>query len=477
MQKNTDMKKVFLIITTLAIIAIIIIVSILYRQVPDEANVYINAQKEVQKSIAERQVDSLFVHKHTDIFPIYYECKSRYVKGDAYAQTGSWYKDLNNYSPNSLLKMPSDITSTYFVAPEDAPFFGDDVIEGVKTEIRVQNRNDDDIETGIHGVKWKGLWQTGWALGVRENFGLGRIAEYVIIPYAVSFRKQSFGTLEGYVSIDDILENAFKFYTENDKSDFKKSIVTNTKGFTYMPHIDNRYYYLEADKDASFVTMTISDYADFGTYMYNDSYYVFIKGYGRKMYKLVLNEHRVKYDMEQYVSDKRHTILTYGLVAIGIFLIIWLVLLVMVYKEGKERKRTLLERLKIKCNPKKFVKNYNGEKLKSANDIYSKAIAVDVNDESAIIELASRAENELGIFLISKNDIKELKELCNPKRFMKPYDAQKVERANNLFGKLSQGVVSYSAFVKIKEEISLLYEKNKEDSTSLATEDESSIRE
>ena len=195
------------------------------------------------------------------------------------------------------------------------------------------------------------------------------------------------------------------------------------------------------------------------------------------MYELILNEHRVKYDIEQYMSDKRHTILTYGLVAIGILLIIWLVLLVMVYKEGKEKKRTLLERLKIKCNPKKFVKNYNGEKLKSANDIYSKAIAVDVNDESAIIELASKAEKELGIFLISKNDIKELKELCNPKRFMKPYDAQKVERANNLFGKLSQGVVSYSAFVKIKEGISLLYEKNKEDSTNLATEDESSIRE
>lgn len=471
------MKKIILIITTLAIIAVIIIVSILYRQVPDEANVYVNAQKEEQKSIAEKQVDSLFVHKHTDIYPIYYKCKSRYVKGNASAQTGSRYKDLNNYSPNSLLEMPSDITSTYFVAPEDALFMVDDVIEGIKIEIRMHNRNDDDVETGIHGAKWKGLWQTGWALGVRENFGNGSIAEYVIIPYAVSFRKQSFGTLEGYVSIDDILEDAFKFYTENDKSDFKKSIVTNTKGFTNTPYIDNRYYYLEADKNARFATLTINDYVHFGSYMYSDSYYVFIKGYGRKMYKLVLNEHRVKNDIEQYISDKRHTILTYGLVAIIFLLIILLVLLVMVYKERKERNRTLLERLKIKCNPKRFVKNYNGEKLKSANDIYSKAIALDVNDESAIIELASRAENELGIFLISKNEIKELKELCNPKRFMTPYDAQKVERANELFCKLSQGVVSYSALAIIKEEIGLLYEEKKEESTSLAMDDSFSNKE
>lgn len=471
------MKKFILIITTLAIIAVVIITSILYRQVPDEANVYVNAQKEKQKSIAERQVDSLFVHKHTDIFPLYYECKSRFVKGDAYAQTGSWYKDINNYNPNSLMKMPADITTTYFVAPEDAPFFGDDVVEGVKTEIRAQNRNDDDVETGIHGANWKGLWQTGWALGVRENFGLGRIAEYIIIPYAVSFRKQSFGTLEGYISIDDILDNAFKFYTENDKSDFKKSIVTNTKGFTYMPYIGNNYYYLEAEKDATFVTMTISDYSDFATYMYNNSYYVFIKGYGRKMYKLVLNEHRVKYDEEQYISDKRFTILTYGIVVIGILLIVWIYLFVMVFKEEKDRNRTLLERIIIKCNPKKFVKNYNGEKLKSANDIYSKALAVDKNDEAAIIELASRAENELGIFLVSMNDIKIQRELCNPKRFMKPYDACKVEKASDLFGKLRQGVISYSVYAKIKEEIKLLYDEKKEDSTSLVIEKDSSIKE
>ena len=180
------MKEIILVITTLAIIAVVIIISTLYRQVPDEANVYINAQKEEQRFIAERQVDSLFVHKHTDIFPIYYECKSRYVKGDAYAQTGSWFKDLTNDSPNSLLKMPSDITSTYFVAPEDPFFWYEDDIRGIKSEISVYNRNDEDIETGIHGVNRKGLWQTGWALGVREKYGLGRIAEYIIIPYAVS---------------------------------------------------------------------------------------------------------------------------------------------------------------------------------------------------------------------------------------------------------------------------------------------------
>ena len=55
------------------------------------------------------------------------------------------------------------------------------------------------------------------------------------------------------------------------------------------------------------------------------------------MYKLVLNEHRVKYDEEQYISDKRFTILTYGIVVIGILLIVWIYLFVMVFKEEKDR--------------------------------------------------------------------------------------------------------------------------------------------
>ena len=468
------MKKVLIILLSLALLAVVTVCIIAYKQVPEDAQSFIESEKRQQHDIAERQVDSLFVHKHTDIFPIYYECKSRFVKGDAYAQTGRLYKDIINQGYTQP-KMPTDITSTYRVAPEDAPFFGDDVIEGVKTEIRVHNRNDDDIETGIHGANWKGLWQTGWALGVRENFGVGRIAEYIIIPYAISFRKQSFGTLEGYVTIDDILDNAFKFYTENDKSDFKRSIVKDTKHFTYMPHIDNSYYYLEAENNANFVTMTISDYADYGTYMYNDSYYVFIKGYGRKMYNLVLNEGRANYIEKQYIEEKRHSITLYGMIALGVLLFSWIVLFVWIVKEGREHKRTLLQRIIIKCNPKKFVKNYNVEKMKSANDIYSKAITTDVSDEKSIIELASRVENELGVFLVSKNDIKVLKALCNPKKFMKPYNPEKVEKANTLYGKLRQGVVSCSDYRKIKNEVDELYSNEPEESTNFVNPNDSLI--
>ena len=47
--------------------------------------------------------------------------------------------------------------------------------------------------------------------------------------------------------------------------------------------------------------------------------------------------------------------------------------------------------------------------------------------------------------------------LYNPIKFMKPYNPVKVEKANTLFGKLGQGVVSYSDYIKIKSEVDELY--------------------
>jgi len=450
------MKKNFLLLITIAMMVIFIIFVNRYKQIPNEAKAYIENKKEQLHADAVRQVDSLFVHKHTDVFPIYYECKSRFVKGNAEAQTGSMFRDVIN---KSLLpsQMPSDITSTYRVAPENPMFFDNrGNVEYVKTEIRMQNHSED-IEHGIIGKNWKGLWQTGWALGVRENFGFGRIAEYIIIPYAISFRKQSFGSMEGYFSIDEILDDAYKYYTENDKSVFKRNIVSNVKYFCWGPYIDNRYYQIVDANESNYATMTISSFADYRTYMFNDSYYVFIKGYGKKLYELELADGRVKHDMEQYISEKKRNIFKYGLSSLGILFVIWSILLILVTREKKESRQTILQRIIIQTNPKRFMKNYVESKIESANDIYSKALSIDITDEAGIIELASRAESELGLVLVSKKEIKSLRKRCNPTHFMKPYDAKKVAKANALYAKLKQKELSCAVFRQITEEIEQLY--------------------
>lgn len=466
------MKKFILIVFTLAIVAVSIIFVYKLKQIPTKANSYIKDKKEQLYEDAVRQVDSLFVHKHTDIFPIYYECKSRFVKGNAESQTGSMFKDVINKSFLPI-QMPTDITSTYRVAPENPMFFYDrGNVEYVKMEIRMQNHSED-VEQGIIGANWKGLWQTGWALGVRENWGLGKIAEYIIIPYAVSFRKQSFGSLEGYISIDEILNNAYKFYTENDKSDYKRNIVHNVKNFSWGPYIDNRYYYIVDANESNYSTMTISSFADYSTYMYNDSYYVFIKGYGKKMYELELIEDRVKYDKEQYISEMKHSILKYGLSSLVILLAIWSSLLFFVIKEMQESRLTLLQRIIIQTNPKRFMKNYVESKMESANDIYSKALSIDITDDVGILELASRAESELGIILVSRQEFDSLCKRCNPKHFMKPYDAEKVAKANALYAKLKQKELSRAAFSQIKTEVEQLYGRLNEDTSHLVSAEDS----
>lgn len=473
------MKKIILLLITLALLAVIILGTRLYRMVPDDVEFYIQNKKEQLHSIAEKQVDSLFVHDHTDIFPLYRKCHSRYVKDNYWGQTGtSFRKELWDY--NFENRLPEDVSTTYHTAPENPNYFvlGKDVVEDIKTQIRLNNVDNDGKVSGINGLSQKGIWQTRWAFGANENWGGGTVVQYVIIPYAVSFRKQIYGSAEDFISVDEALDFAFDFYTEHEQSKLKSNLVTDVSKFSNRLQIHNDYYSLEEDSDASVVVpTTITNSPAYEHCMYNDLFYVFVRAYGQKIYKLKLQVKYVENEKERYITAKREQILYCCSIAFGILLTIWIVFLIWVVWDIRKSKLTILQRIISKSDPRKFVKNYNGEKLKSANDIYCKAVATEESDEASIIELASRVENELGIFLISKNDIKELKALCNPKRFMKPYDAQKVERANDLFSKLSQGVMPYSTYAKIKEEIGLLDKEKKEESISLALENSTSIKE
>lgn len=99
----------------------------------------------------------------------------------------------------------------------------------------------------------------------------------------------------------------------------------------------------------------------------------------------------------------------WGLLSISLLTIICLICSYLIYKDLKESKQTLLKRILSKCNPKEYVKNYDGHLLDIANNIYRQAIITDVNDDEEIMKLASLAESGLGIVLISKSDIRSLK--------------------------------------------------------------------
>lgn len=455
------MKKYCLILVTIAILAIIIVCVSIYGQVANDANTYFAALIQQQRSVAQKQVDSIFVHKHTDVFPIYSKCKSHYVKGEIRKTSGSMFDDFMDPAYTEP-KLPEDVISTYHVVLEDG-YRGS--IDDVKSEIRMFNRDNDGIQTGIQRANMKGLWQTGWGLGVRENWSGGeegrRIIEYIVTPYAISFRNNNYNSLDSNSTIDYILDNAYDFYTTDNQSDFKRSIVANVESFINEPYIDNPFFRLEDDNNGVPFLSNISMYADYGTYMYNGLYYVFVKAYGRKTYELTLNKEYVKSEKEKYISEKQHQICLLGIISICILVIIWFVCALLTYREMKNNKQTLLKRILTQCNPKKYLKNYDSHSLEVANSIYSKALVTDANDTEEVLRLASLAESELGVRLVAKSDIRSLKKKCNPKHFMNPYNAEKVAIANELYTKLRQEKLSCVEYLEIRGMVSKLYEGEK----------------
>ena len=452
------MKKYYLILVTIAILAAIIVCVSWNSQVANDANAYFTTMIQQQRSIAQKQVDSIFVHKHTDVFPLYCKCKSHYVKGDIKKAKDNMFEDFMDPAYTEP-KLPEDVISTYHVVLEDG-YRGS--IDDVKSEIRMFNRDNDGIQTGIQRANMKGLWQTGWGLGVRENWSGGkegrRIIEYIVTPYAVSFRNNSYNSIDDSSSIDYILDNAYDFYTTDDQSNFKRSMVSNVESFINEPYIDNPFFRLEGDNKGDPFLSNISMYADYGTYMYNGQYYVFVKAYGRRIYELTLNKDYVKSEKEKYISDKQDLIYLIGFVSISILVIVWLVCALLTYREIKDNKQTLLKRILTQCNPKIFIKNYDSHLLEVANSIYSTALVTDANDTEEVLRLASLAESELGVRLVAKSDIRSLKKKCNPKHFMNPYNAEKVAIANELYTKLRQDKLSCAEFLEIKNMLNKLYE-------------------
>lgn len=450
------MKRLAFIITSFALIATGVTCYMYYHQIPNEANKYISAKRKRLQNEAKKQVDSLFVHTKKDIFTLYYDCKPRYVKGDALAATGEMFKDIHEEGYHTI-EMPADVITTYRVAPQNAMYdYRDGVVEELRGELRMKNSDNDGKGISIHRADRKGIWQTGWALGVRENWISGRygraVVQYIIIPYAVSFRKAKYGSFEDFISIDEALNNAYDFYVKDDESDFKRNIVADVKHFLDKPQIDNEYFTLEIHPTGLPFLSNLSSYADYTQYVYSYANYVFIRAYGRQIFDLNLRDDRVKSDKQEYIQSRTTRILALGLVTITLLIAIWCLLLYSLIKNKRNKNRTLLQRIISQSSPKKFLKNYNSEKLNSANHIYAKAISIGESDMESIVELAKRVETELGVHLFSEEDIRTLKKACDPKRFMRPYDAERIAKANSLYARLEEKDISLTDILDIESE-------------------------
>lgn len=108
------------------------------------------------------------------------------------------------------------------------------------------------------------------------------------------------------------------------------------------------------------------------------------------------------------------------------------------------------------CNPSYFIKDYDKEKVDKANEIYRRLMEIKPDNKEALMSLQAEAVASLGIVLIDAEKLKDLTEKVNPQRFMNPYNAEKVKLANNLYSRLTKEGLTYEEFAEIEEKTKAL---------------------
>lgn len=150
-------------------------------------------------------------------------------------------------------------------------------------------------------------YEDGWNLVVLKHDRDGVYMEW-IFPYAVGFKKQDYEWGYSYMpSVEAAVENAFEFYTTNDKSTyydyFRKGSVE--EAWSKLYDADNEYYFLYKDENPRFhysASSTLfgeqfenyleqsSKYPLQEGYMHNGYYKVFIARTQPQTYTITKNE-------------------------------------------------------------------------------------------------------------------------------------------------------------------------------------------
>ena len=185
-------------------------------------------------------------------------------------------------------------------------------------------------------------------------------------------------------------------------------------------------------------------------WMHNGYYRVFIAATQPTHYMIAENEKVVQADKEDFLI--RWYI---GVSAIFICIIVPLAIKEMKYE--RRNSESLYKRLLRLCNPKKFIKEYGKDKIERANTLYGLLLSTSADDKETLMKIQSTAMFELDISMIDKEELDELRRKVNPQNFMKPYNAENVTIANELYSILSKEQLDYMEIMELKEKVKSLY--------------------
>lgn len=118
----------------------------------------------------------------------------------------------------------------------------------------------------------------------------------------------------------------------------------------------------------------------------------------------------------------------------------------------KKRSYTsLYAELEDKCNPKKYMSPYNKEKVDIANELYSELLSLP--KDSNLRSLRDKATQKLGIVFSTKRLYESLLNYCNPQKFMKPYDFNTIHIANHYYSLVEEFKNDIHELEKLNDEI------------------------
>ncbi len=296
--------------------------------------------------------------------------------------------------------------------------------------------------------------EDGWNFVILEKDMYG-VYQSWLFPYAVGYKKQTDSWMYNYEpSVKEAVNEAFEFWTTSPKSQFIDTFEKGCLNKMWSKIYDciNEYYLIIKDDTPRLTSIGTPIFED-----YSKSKSSLKAGYMHNgYYKVFLGKTQPETwsitRMDWKVeSDKNRLWRNWGIGLTLLLLLIVIPLWIVENKRNKIKEETLYDRLLRLCNPSNFVKNYDKDKVDRANNIYKRLLSVSSDDKEALEEIGKQAVEDLGITLIDSEKLNELKNKVNPKNFMNPYNADKVSLANDLFAQLNEEGLTFTEFVKIEE--------------------------
>lgn len=289
----------------------------------------------------------------------------------------------------------------------------------------------------------------GWMLkGIRcYGWDDSYIHTFNMFPYQVGIKKSNW---QNYYTVPTAVEEAFEFYTTNSKSNISDRYRKGSSNTIWnkIYECENEYFGIyETKGDLSWHNGESIPNAklpkDGGPVkigsMHNGYYRVFIAATQETHYKI--DKRPSNPDIKE-----RNKLVLWCLLGLSIVFITPLIILICKkIKEYRIINETIKDRLIRKCNPTNFMSNYEKIKIDWSNELFKEISNTD-NQEQLII-LANKAQKKLSISLIESWELEELRKKCNPSKFIKRYDSEKVSLANEIYSILSNPNLSYSEFL------------------------------